>query len=130
MAVTNPYQHYRQTQVSTSNGLTLVVLLYDGAITFIRKAKDAKANGQTEEMKRFAARAQDIVFELWATLDLDAGEVAGNLYRLYEYISDRLSAAMRGDDEALEDSMLILNGLREAWSGISGQTPGGVKDIE
>jgi flagellar protein FliS len=94
----------------------LVVMLYDGAINFLKQAAAAGNAGQDEEMGRLLGRAQDIVFELWATLDLETGEIAGNLYRLYEYINGRLvAAAISRETAPLEEAAGLLSGLREAW---------------
>lgn len=123
MALVNPYQQYRQAQVVTADPLKLVVMLYDGAINFLRQAVIAGNVGQNEEMRRLLGRAQDIVFELWATLDLEAGEIAGNLFRLYEYINGRLAAAgITHETAPLEETIALLSGLREAWQVVSEET--------
>lgn len=120
MALVNPYAQYRQVQVSTANQLKLIIMLYDGAIGFIRQAQEARQNGREEEAYRLTNRAQDIVFELWTTLNLEAGEVAGNLYRLYEYINGRLvTANIRKEAGPLVEAAELLSGLREAWRALA-----------
>lgn len=120
MTLVSPYQQYRQAQVATAGPTKLVVMLYDGAINFLKQAVIAGNAGQSEEMRRLLGRSQDIVFELWATLDLDAGEIAGNLYRLYEYINGRLAAAgIAQQTEPLEEALVLLCGLREAWQAVA-----------
>lgn len=116
VALVNPYQHYRQAQVATVSRAKLVMMLYDGAISFLKQALAAGNAGQDRERRRLLGRAQDIVFELWATLDLEAGEVAENLFRLYQYINGRLAAAVTARETApLEEVAALLSGLREAW---------------
>jgi flagellar protein FliS len=123
VALVNPYQQYRQAQVATVNQAKLVVMLYDGAVNFLSQALAAGNVGQQEEMRRLLGRAQDIVFELWATLDLETGEIAGNLYRLYEYINGRLvAAAISRETAPLEEAAGLLSGLREAWLTVSDET--------
>ena len=120
VALVNPYRRYRQVQVATASRVKLVVMLYDGAVNFLKQAAAAGNAGQDEEMGRLLGRAQDIVFELWATLDLEAGEIAGNLYRLYEYIDGRLVAAVISRETApLEEALVLLAGLRQAWQAVA-----------
>ena len=92
------YKQYNQVQIKTANRGKLIVMLYQGAIRFMKKAilhleqKDMEGKGNA------LIRAQDIILELIYALDqesLDRGdELASNLQRLYLYSYRRLGTPM------------------------------------
>lgn len=117
MAAANPYEQYRATQVQTASQRTLIIMLYDGAIRFSRQAQAAMAARDFEAVNTALLRAQDIVTELALTLDHGAGEIAANLFRIYEYVHRRLVEANVHKDAAPIDEVLrLLSMLREAWA--------------
>lgn len=117
------YQIYRQTQVTTASPGELLIMLFDGAIRFARQSQDFMAAGNLEEANAKLIRAQDIVNELMLSLDHDAGELAGNLERLYLYIHDLLVEANIKKDPAIVDNALhMLTELRDTWEQVVEQT--------
>ena len=90
----NPYQAYRQTQITTASGLELIILLYNGAITFLKQARVALEEKQVEPAHRALIKAQDIITELSLSLNREAGgEIADSLGQLYDYMDQRLVQA-------------------------------------
>jgi flagellar protein FliS len=76
----------------------------------------ALRQGELEAAHKNLLRVQDIVCELMASLDLEAGEVAGALYRIYEYgYHLLLQANVKKEIEPLYQVEKILLELREAW---------------
>ena len=65
-------------------------------------------------MQQQPAQVQDIVFELIASLDYQAGEVAVSLARLYDYIYQLLIQANIKNIEPLYQVETILLELRDA----------------
>ena len=62
-------------------------------------------------------RAQDILGELMGSLNLDAGDVAHNLFKLYEFIQYRLIVAnVRKSAEPIDDVVQLLGDLRVTWA--------------
>ncbi len=118
--LSDPCSQYRNNQVFTSSPLELVVMLYDGALRFVRRAAAAMEGQKYDEVHFNVDRAQQIVTELTASLDLDQGELSKNLYSLYEYIHLRLTEADLGrKGEPLSEAEKILLSLRESWAGAS-----------
>ena len=109
--------HYRQTQVLTTSGVQLVVLLYDSAIQAIELASDGITRGHQPDKARFLRRAIGIVSELSSVLDFErGGEIAKSLYRLYDYmLSEFTQANLRNDTRHLVGPLRCLKELREAW---------------
>src|SRR4030043_2333485 len=85
---------YQDSAVTTQSKGRLIVLLYDGAIKFMNLAiKELEAENY-EAKGQYIKKAQDIINELNAVLDMDAGgEIASNLRRLYLFMNERLCEA-------------------------------------
>jgi flagellar protein FliS len=70
-----------------------------------------------QERTRHICRAQDAVTELMSALKMDVGEIAHNLYRLYDYILRRMvEANIKNDKTKIEEVLVYLVDLRDAWS--------------
>lgn len=113
----NPFQSYKKTDVLTANRETILIMMYDGAIRFLKKAIDSSKANKVEEKNIFVGRTMDIVNELRATLNHKAGgEIAEKLDGLYDFICDRLlKGSMENNPKQLEEALGILTTLRTAW---------------
>lgn len=117
MSIMNPYNQYRRTQIGTVDRTKLVVLVYDGAITYLKRAKKNLEDKNLEEKCDFIFKAQDILLELMGALDMNVGEVAQSLYSLYHYMMKQLTEAnIRNDLERIDEVINLLNGLRRTWA--------------
>lgn len=113
---------YQETAVTTQSKGRLIVLLYDGAIKFMKLAiKDLEA-GNFEAKGRYIARAQDIINELNAVLDIDAGgEIAANLRSLYLFMNNRLSEAnIKSEPQIIREVIDLMEELNKSWKAIAG----------
>lgn len=117
----NPYNQslntYKNQQVQTASREQLLILLYDGAIRFLNLAKQGKEQANVEQYHTNITKAQRILTEFMATLDVDlGGEVAQNLYRLYEYLHYQLLQASLKKDVTMVDEVLgHLRQLKTTW---------------
>jgi flagellar protein FliS len=118
-------QAYLQTQVQSRTPVELVVMLYDGAITFLGQARDAMAAGDLLAKRHALSRGLAIVQELQHMLNMEAGgEVAERLDGLYTYILGRCyEANVRRDGAGLDESIKLLTPLRDAWAAVAAQPP-------
>jgi flagellar protein FliS len=118
MISTSPDNVYQEVQVSTANGLKLVVMLYEGLIRFISQAKSSIQNKNYADKAVALDRALAIVGELQSTLNLrEGGEIAESLDRLYTYMTERLLQASANLDTRLLDEVIkLLKTLNSAWS--------------
>jgi flagellar protein FliS len=118
----NGVSAYQETSIATESKGRLVVMLYDGAIKFMRlaikelEAKDYEAKG------RYIDRAQDIINELNAVLDMESGgEIAANLRKLYVFMSKRLTEAnVQRDPQMIREVISLMEELNKGWRAISG----------
>jgi flagellar secretion chaperone FliS len=113
--ITSPYDKYRQSSVQTSNPAQLVIMLYDGAIRFVKTAMDGLAQKDNEKANLNLGKAQTIVSELMSTLDRSY-DISKSLYSLYEYTNYLLvEANIRKDVTKAEEAVGYLTDLRETW---------------
>ncbi len=116
-------RQYQQTQILTSSGVQIVVLLYDAAIQSIELARRAIETNDLRDKGRFLGRAISIVGELNSVLDFErGGDIAPSLHRLYDYMLTELVAAnARHNTRHLEGPLRCLTTLREAWREVAAQ---------
>ena len=108
------FESYRKTDVLTANRETILLMMYAGAMRFIRQAKEAP---EVLERTRLVGKAQEIISELRSTLNFEAGkEIATQLDALYGFILMRLSqGCIERKDAPLDEALTILGTLNEAW---------------
>ncbi len=123
----NPYaspQAYRESSVLTASPEQLVVMLYDGAGRFLRQAEAALGEGALGHAHDRLNRAESIIDELLATLDMDQGQVAERLQAIYVYCKRCLTETRRERDVAkIRLVARLLGELREAWAQVAAGTP-------
>jgi flagellar protein FliS len=121
--ITQYARQYEQTQVVTSSGVQLVVLLYDGAIQSIEMARLEIQANHVREKARYLGRAIAIVGELNSVLDHEqGGDISRSLRRLYDYIlMELVEANTQNDEQRLDGPLRCLTTLREAWREIAAQ---------
>jgi flagellar protein FliS len=113
---------YQDSVVTTQGKGRLIVLLYDGAIKFMKLAiKELEAENY-EAKGQYIDKAQDIINELNAVLDMDAGgEIATNLRKLYCFMNSRLSEANnKRDPQMIREVIELMEELNHSWKAIAG----------
>ena len=83
----NPYQ---ETAVQTSSPTKLVVMLYEGAIRFLRQSIEAVGAKDFDRKRQSVDRAMAVIQHLQSTLDKRGGDVSAELDRLYTYVTARI----------------------------------------
>jgi len=117
-----PWDSYRRVAAQTASPGQLVLMLFDGSLNFLEKAKtgfdyqDPLLFNQT--ISNNIIRAQAIIHELNATLNMkEGGEVAVNFRRLYNYFYRRLGQANRTKKkEPIEEIISLLRVMRDSWA--------------
>ena len=113
---------YQDSTVTTQSKGRLIVLLYDGAIKFMKLAiRELEANNY-EAKGKYINKAQDIINELNAVLDMNAGgEIATNLRKLYCFMNNRLSEAnIKHDSKMIREVIELMEELNQSWKAITG----------
>ncbi|WP_375057616.1 flagellar export chaperone FliS [Zobellella sp. DQSA1] len=95
----------------------MVQMLLAGVLERLAKAKMAIEQGNTPQRGELLGRAIDILNELQAALDKDAGgEIAVNLDNLYDFcVHELLLANAEADAQRIDNVARIIRDIKEAW---------------
>ena len=111
MPPVNPYNKYiKQYQASNVNTATpekLMIMMFDGALQFLQKAKVAIAEGNLKERSQNIDGARKIIRELMRTIDLENGnDVSKQLFKLSNKMAMNLIKANVQRNAALIDTVI------------------------
>ena len=123
MSYTNVATNYRRNAILNASPEKLVILLYEGAIQKLERAKiQLGTPGQTHspEVGENLGKAMAIIGELRASLDFEKGkDIARQLNGLYEFCIDQIHHAnVQRIPEALQPTIKVMKTLKEAWDEI------------
>lgn len=116
----NAYNAYKNNEVMSASKIKLILMLYDGAIKYLKLAEIAIDEKKIEKTNDNIKKAQDILVEFMSTLNFEDGrEIANNLYQLYEYMYQKLIRANIDKDASVVFEVRgYLEELRETWAKI------------
>lgn len=106
-----------ETGIESARPEQLIIMLYDGALKAIYKAKADMMRDDAAAKGTAISKAIAIIEDgLRGALDLRVGEIATNLDALYEYMSNKLLVAnLKNDQAALDEVAKLLGELKSAW---------------
>ena len=111
----NAFNAYKQNTVTTASPGELTLMLYNGCIKFIGKARVAINEKNIQDRNHYIQRSQAIIGELMATLNLDI-PISKQMLPLYEYINRRLAEANIKNDVAILDEVEnLVTEFRDTW---------------
>lgn len=106
---------YKKNAVTTATAGELTLMLYDGCLKNIRKAKLAMEQRDFSKKSEGITKAQSILRELQITLNMDV-EISESMNLLYDYMIRRLSDAnMKNDLEILGEVEGYALDFRDSW---------------
>lgn len=109
-------KRYKEMQVKTVSQEKLILMLYDGAVKFLNIAMAGLEDKKFDVVNNNLIKVQRILTELMISLNMDIGEIAQNLYSLYQYMYDKLvEANIKKDKVPMEEVMEMIISLREVW---------------
>ena len=128
----NPYnkyiKQYQTNNITTATPEKLMIMLFDGAVQFLQKAKSAIEEKNLKERSTNIEGARKIIRELMRTIDLENGnDVSKSLFRLYNKMAMKLIKANVSRnaqliDEVIEDLTNVRWGFQKANEIQSGVT--------
>jgi len=132
MPPVNPYskyiKQYQTSNITTATPEKLMILLFDGALQFLQKAKTAIAENNLKERAQNIDGARKILRELMRTIDLENGnDVSKQLFKLYNRMAMNLIKAnvtrnAGKIDEGIEDLANVRWGFQKAIEIQNGST--------
>ncbi|GHU93947.1 flagellar protein FliS [Clostridia bacterium] len=118
MYATNPnagYNRYQQQSAMTASPGELTLMLYDGCIKFLKQSKLFMEEKDPVKASNASIRAQNIISELMATLDMKY-DVSKGLYSLYDFIlRGIIQSNVHKDPALLELPISMVTELRDTW---------------
>lgn len=106
---------YKQNSVTTASPGELTLMLYNGCLKFLHKAKLAIQEKNIQEKNTNLQKAQSIIGELMSTLNMDV-EVSKQLLPLYEFLNRRLiEANIQNDVAIIEEVEGFVTEFRDTW---------------
>jgi flagellin-specific chaperone FliS len=106
----NPSVAYKQQQALGWTRIDMLLALYDGAIERLEQACAALNRGDTSSAQSALLRAQRMVMELLAGVDMKYGEVSRRFTQVYEYVLWSISEAAPAQ---ISSSLSVLKTVRD-----------------
>ncbi|GED67590.1 flagellar protein FliS [Brevibacillus reuszeri] len=88
----NAAQTYQSNQVTTATPGELTLMLYNGALKFIKQAKIATEEKNVAKAHEASIKVQNILYELMSTLNNDI-PLSKELVKMYDYMLHRMIEA-------------------------------------
>ncbi|MEK4228447.1 flagellar export chaperone FliS [Solibacillus sp. FSL H8-0538] len=114
-AQTSAFNAYKQNSVTTASPGELTLMLYNGCLKFLTKAKKAIEEQDIQEKNLNLQKSQAIIAELMSTLNMDM-EISKQMMPLYEYINRRLiEANLKNDVAIIVEVEGLVSEFRDTW---------------
>ena len=120
----NPYQAYQAASVTGRSTLELVIMLFEGLVKNLEKAKDRVRANDVEGAHILLVKAQRIVTHLIPTVnDEDGGEAAPKLKGLYFFCLEKLvTANFNKSVDDIDDALRVIVILQDTWGELHTQS--------
>ncbi|MCP9758624.1 flagellar export chaperone FliS [Aquitalea sp. S1-19] len=121
------YRNYHavnlESQTSQASPVELVLVLFDGLMEELARARAHIEHGRYEEKGDSITKCINILNGLSGALDFDSGgEVVTNLARLYDYCAYRLyDASVKLEVGQIDEVLALLAQLKGGWIGVRDQ---------
>jgi flagellar secretion chaperone FliS len=116
MSYTAARARYASDNTDTASPARLLTMLYDRLVSDLASAEAAMERGDIAGTGERIGRAQEILLELAASLDIEAWPEGEPLRRLYFWIVSELwTARLRKQPEKVAECRQLIEPLRDAW---------------
>lgn len=114
-AQTSAFNAYKQNSVTTASPGELTLMLYNGCLKFLSKAKKAIEEHDIQEKNMNIQKAQAIITELMSTLNMSI-DISKQMLPLYEYMNRRLvEANIKNDIMIVVEVEGLVTEFRDTW---------------
>ena len=113
------FNAYKQTAVTTASREQVLIMLYEGAIKYLKKAAECTQTKDLAGKGVAVGKAHDIINELSNSLDFNVGgDIAKNLERLYAFMIEQITRGnLENDPTKFDQARKLLENLLEGWKG-------------
>ena len=109
---------YVETSISEAGPHKLIEMLYEGALKNMKLAKIFIDQRNFEKKSFHINKSLSILMSLREGVNLDkGGDIAQNLYGLYDYCYRRIvKASIDNDNEIIDEVLAYIKDLSDAWA--------------
>ena len=113
---TKGYNIYKDNSINFASKEQLLLMLVDGAVKYAKRAELAIEKKDVKLAHESLVRTQDIFIELMSTLNRNAGDWAEQLFRVYEFINNKLvEVNIKKDLSLLREVLPLIQEVRDIW---------------
>lgn len=110
------YERYLEDEVMSASKSKLVLMLYDGAIKFLKRLDNLDFGMNIETKCYNINKANAIISELQCSLNMEYDEISKPLFSLYNYMGQKLiEANIQNDPARVNEVLYMLQDLRSTW---------------
>lgn len=110
------HNNYLETEVLTASPSKLIIMLYDGALNFLKRLEGLDYLKNLETKSYNINKAYAIISELQSTLNMEYNEISEPLFAMYNYMQRRLmDANMNNDPSVISEVKTLLGELKDSW---------------
>lgn len=108
---------YQTVQVTTTDRGRLLLMMYEGALKFLKQSKAGLEANDIPKFCRFLSKGQAIIAELMNTLDFEkGGTIARDLDRLYDFMLFYLTEAnLHRDPKKIGKVIELIDTIYDAY---------------
>ena len=112
----NALNVYKNNSVNYASKEQLLLMLVDGAVKFAKIAREGLIEKNIKKSHENLVKVQDIFTELMVSLDQSAGEWAREIYKVYEFIKNRLfEINLKKDANMMDELIPVIESIRDTW---------------
>jgi len=104
----NAYKAYQQQDTPNWTRIDMLIAAFDGVTSRVKKAADHLRRQEDLKAQVLLVRAQRIVCELYAGLNIEHGDIPKNMRRIYLFVLSRIGLGESLDLEAAVDAMTTI----------------------
>lgn len=112
----NALNAYKTNSVNHASKNNLLLMLVDGAVRFAKVSRQAMEEKDIKKCHENIVKTQNIFTELMVSLDQTAGEWAVQMYKLYDFIKEKLvEANLKKDLKVMDEVLPLIEEVRDIW---------------
>jgi flagellar secretion chaperone FliS len=109
-------ERYLADSTATASPARLLVMLYDRLVLDLQRGEQSLLAEGRAAASEHLQHAQEIIMELWTSLDLDAWDGARGLASIYSFLlTELVQANVAGDAARVKTCRGLVEPLRDAW---------------
>lgn len=108
----NPYKAYQQQDTPNWTRIDMLIAAFDGVTSRLKKAGDHIKKNEEIKAQVLLVRAQRIVCELYAGINLEYGDIPKNMRRIYLFVLSKIGL---GDSLDLNAAIEAMSTIRSGF---------------